>query len=175
MSSAPESRDSVLFEFNDLDTPPDTTVRPISGGTLRRLLGQQLLDERAMQRHVDDLGRWLALAQQQEEICRRGNDLAGLSHCLANQALIRKAQGALPDALRLHEEAQSVYSQRGDVRGLVHVLFSRAELLAAINDLHEAVGVLERAYDLATRAGQADLIERARPALEAMRQRLNGA
>src|SRR4051794_3260911 len=36
MSPTPESLNSVFFEFNDVDTPPDTTARPVPSEILRR-------------------------------------------------------------------------------------------------------------------------------------------
>jgi len=113
MSLTSESSDSVFLEFKDVDSNPDTTRRPVRSSLLRRLLSQQLFKEGAFRKYPDDLPRVLALAREQEESCRRQNDLRGLSHCLGNQAFLLKAQGALAESLRLHEEAKSVYSQLG--------------------------------------------------------------
>ena len=173
MSSSPESLDVVCFEFSDLDSPSDTTVRPIADVILRRLFGQQLLSEQTLLRQRGDWERMLTLVQQQEQICRQGGNWVALSRCLGNEALLRKACGDLHRARELHHEQEQICRQLGDTHGVVFALSHQALLLAEhLGQPPSALPLAEEASQLAAQSGQTELIALAESTLEAIRRRL---
>ena len=72
----------------------------------------------------------MRLLKDQEAICRRINDPAGLQRSLGNQALILKDTGDLDGAMRLHKEKEAICRRLNDPDGLAISLANQASLLA---------------------------------------------
>ena len=60
----------------------------------------------------------MRLHKEEEAICRRLNDPAGLHRSLGNQALILQATGDLDGAMRLHKEEEAICRRLNDPAGL---------------------------------------------------------
>ena len=61
----------------------------------------------------------MRLHKEEEAICRRLNDPAGLQVSLGNQAVILQATGDLDGAMRLHKEEEAICRRLNDPAGLV--------------------------------------------------------
>jgi hypothetical protein len=104
MASLAESLDTILREFNDLDTA-DATPRPIPDAILRPLLSRQVLSKQVLVRHRNDLARMLALTEEQLAFCRRQGDTPELIVALLNKGLLLRAMNRQREALLLLQEA----------------------------------------------------------------------
>jgi len=112
MNTPFESLNSLLYEFNDVETPPDLTVRPAPAALLRRLFRQMLFPEKAWGRR-SDVGELLDTAREEYDACLREKDAAGASFCLSNLVMLTKVRGEVGHALQLAEEAQQLATQVG--------------------------------------------------------------
>jgi hypothetical protein len=175
MSSTSETRDSVYYEFSDLDSLTDSTPRPIPDAILRHVLSQQPLDEQALLRGRAQLDRLFAAGREQERVCRERGDLLGLSCCLGNLGLILKVQGDPQGALDLHREEADLCRRVGYTRGLISALLREASLLAEhLKDVVAGLAVAEEAHRLATQPTPTPWAAETAAALEALRRHRNG-
>jgi hypothetical protein len=172
MSTSLESLDTLYFEFNDLDMPAETTVRPSSEAILRWVFSQRPLGEQSLGNGWTDLARLLAIGREQELSCRQRGDRLGLACCLGNLALIHKAKGDAQAALELHREEADLYPQAGYLPALIPALLNQARLLAEqLNDAGAALALAEEAHRLATQPERTPWAAQTETALEALRQR----
>ncbi len=106
---------------------------------LQGCLGNQALVLRA----TGDLDGAMRLLKEQEAICRRLNDPAGLSRSLGNQALILQDTGDLDGAMRLLKEQEAICRRLNDPAGLQASLGNQAVILRATGDLDGAMRLLK--------------------------------
>jgi hypothetical protein len=112
MNDQTESLDSILCEFNDIDTPPDLSVRPIPAPILRPFFRRQLFPEQAFSWRKD-LADLSAMVRQEQSACLDAQDSVGASYCLGNLAVIAKVRGQANDSSKLAGEAQELAAQFG--------------------------------------------------------------
>ena len=122
---------------------------------------------------TEDLDGAMRLHQEEEALCRRLNDPAGLQACLGNQALILKATGDLDGAMRLHQDQEALCRRLNDPNGLAISLANQAHLLA-FNRSRPAEGLplAEEALRLATKHGLIALARQIEPIVEQVRDLL---
>jgi hypothetical protein len=128
MNDQTESLDSILCEFNDIDTPPDLSVRPIPAPILRPFFRRQLFPESAFSRRKD-LGELSAMVRQEHRACLDAQDSVGASYCLGNLAVMAKVSGHGDNSAKLAKEAQELAAQVG-----------LAEVIARMQILQQANG-----------------------------------
>ena len=128
---------------------------PYTAGKLARLFRETGLLEEAG-------GLWVALAGYYREL----GDPAGLSISLGNQALILKARGDLDGGMALLQEQERLCRQLGDPQGLAISLANQAVLLAQQERPLQALQMAEQALALASRHGNAALLQQIRPIVE---------
>ncbi len=112
MNDSTESLDSVLYEFNDVETPPDLTVRPMPAAVLRPYFRRQLFPEQAFSWR-DDLETLPAIIEDEQRACLRVNDTAGAAYCVANLAVIAKVKDLVPETHKLASEAEGLAIKAG--------------------------------------------------------------
>jgi tetratricopeptide (TPR) repeat protein len=93
----------------------------------------------------------MRLHKQQEEICRRLNDPAGLSRSICGQALILKAQGDLEGAMCLLNQQEEICRRLNDPAGLQACLGNQAVILMDQGDLDGAVRLLKQQEEICRR------------------------
>ena len=81
----------------------------------------------------------MRLHKEEEAICRRLNDLAGLQASLGNQALILEDIGDLDGAMRLYKEVEAICRRINDPQGLHRTLGNQALMLADTGDFDGAM------------------------------------
>jgi hypothetical protein len=108
-----ESHDSLLVEIQDEPLPRDQANRPMSEETLRRVIRQRVLSEQPLSAACD-FPRLLRLGQEQEVVCRKGNDTRGLAFCLYNLGLILAGLGRMEEAIHSFEESSRLGQEIGD-------------------------------------------------------------
>ena len=86
-----------------------------------------------------DLDGAMRLHKEEEAICRRLNDPAGLSRSLGNQALILEDTGDLDGAMRLLKEEEAICRRLNDPAGLSRSLGNQALILKDTGDLDGAM------------------------------------
>jgi hypothetical protein len=116
----------------------------------------------------------MRLLKDQEALCRRLNDPAGLQACLGNRALILKARGDLDGAMRLHKEEEALCRRLNDPNGLAISLANQASVLA-FNQARpaEALPLAEEALGIATRHGLVALAGQIGPIVSQIQNLLN--
>jgi hypothetical protein len=112
MNDRTESLDSILCEFNDIDTPPDLAVRPIPAPILRPFFRRQLFPEQAFSWRKD-LANLSDMVREEHHACLQAKDLAGASYCLGNLAVIAKLSGQAEESSKLAEAAEGLAAQAG--------------------------------------------------------------
>jgi hypothetical protein len=112
MNEQTESLDSILCEFNDTDTPPDLTVRPIPGPILRPFFRRQLFPEQAFTWRKD-LAELTAMIRHEQRACLDVQDSVSASYCLGNLAVLAKVSGRSSESAKLAKEAHSLAQQNG--------------------------------------------------------------
>ncbi len=112
----------------------------------------------------------MRLHQEEEAICRRLNDPAGLQACLGNQALILQATGDLDGAMRLHQEQEAICRRLNDPNGLATSLVNQAHLLAfALSRPEDGLPLAEEAARIAAKHGLRALARQIEPIVNAIR------
>jgi hypothetical protein len=112
MNGKTESFDSVLCEFNDVETPPDLTVRPMPAGVLRPYFRRQVFPEKAFSWR-DDLAALSGMVEEEQRACLRANNMTGAAYCVANLAVLAKVKGLISDTHKLASEAEGMALQAG--------------------------------------------------------------
>jgi hypothetical protein len=129
-------------------------------------LGNQAVILRA----TGDLDGAMRLLKEQEAICRRLNDPAGLSRSLGNQALILKATGGLDGAMRLLKEQEAICRRLNDPNGLAISLANQGSLLAfELSRPEEGLPLAEEAARIATKHGLRALAQQIEPVVKEIR------
>ena len=121
-------------------------------------------------RRIGDLDGALRLNREQESICRRLNDLAGLSGTLGNQAVILMKTADLAGAMLLLKEQEAICRRLNDPNGLATSLYNQAGILA-FNRSRPAEGLplAEEALRLATQHGLITLGRQIEPIVNKIR------
>jgi len=112
MNSFPESPNTVLFAFNDIENPPDLTVRPMPANILRRLFRQYLIPVTAFEKR-QDLEELDAAAREEHERCVQARDEVRAMYCLSNLAVLAKVRGELANARKLAEDSRQLAGRLG--------------------------------------------------------------
>jgi hypothetical protein len=98
-----------------------------------------------------DLDGAMSLRRQEEEICRRLDDPAGLQCSMANQALILKARGNLDGAMSLLKQQEEICRRLNDPAALQRSLGNQAVILAGRGDLDGAMSLHKQEEEICRR------------------------
>jgi hypothetical protein len=105
------------------------------------------------------LDRAGSLLAEQEAICRRTGDLAGLASCVGNQAIRHRYAGDPAAALACLDEQLALVNRSGDAQGMLIATANRGEVLGLLGRIAEARASLLRARELAIAAGLTPMVE----------------
>ncbi len=128
-----------------------------------RDVGDEGGESRAQDGQVVNLaaqGHWnqaMDLLREQEESCRRRNDLPHLARCLGHQAMIHSSRGDLDAALRLHQEEEKLYRNLGSGAGVARSAGHQAMIRHARGEQDIALRTLrdvEQVWRLLNQPGQ---------------------
>ena len=120
-----------------------------------------------------DLAKAVWLVQEEERISRELGDKIGLSHSLGRQAIIRTMHRDLAGALTLLKQQESICRELSYKMGLATTLADQAVVLALKGDLKEALRAGGEAIELAEKHGLGGTAQKARAALNFVRERLS--
>jgi hypothetical protein len=168
--SSSESRDAVLFYFQDTDLGTAPSQPGDDDDFVRHYVSMYFANDLQPGPRRTDLDRLLALAREREQFCRGAGDLIGLARCLGNQALIQKARDQVEEALALLQQLEPLCRRLDDVEGVAFTLAHRADLLAGpLNQPAAARPLAEQANALATEHHLSQLVDFLAPLLASLR------
>src|SRR5947207_2977101 len=127
MKSESSSPNSVLFEFDDRNEPPQQP-RPVSDEQVRSMVCEWPLTEETLPHREADLRHWLELAQEQAVFCQQRQDQRRLRRCLRAQELILQRLADWPGLLRLYQQFADIARRSQDRQDLAWALFQQARV-----------------------------------------------
>lgn len=111
------------------------------------------------------------LLVEQEVICRRIGDTAGLASCAGNQAIVQRHRGDLEGALASLDEQQQLAQEAGSAQGVLFATANRGEVLGLLGRTAEALEALQWARQTAAQYGLTPMVQQLDGMIQGLQQR----
>lgn len=120
-----------------------------------------------------DLAKAIQLVQEEERIFRKLGDKMGLSDSLGRQAIILTMRQDLAGAIAVLKQQENICRELNYKKGLATSLADQAVVLALRGSLNEALHAGEEAVELAEKYGLSGTAQKARDAINFVREELS--